>query len=210
MQVHEVTREFARSTYAQVLADVPQTLFGYWAQNSQQKFPGIPRDASFFAQAAEGLMMFFDCAAATRQTCALPSRAADSVWHAWIRQDEGGLHRLCIRHFGKIIPHAETTPMALAVCLVQARRRASQPVGGPHLPRLFSLDAQLGMPHGFGYGLVGGMVGYTILDALGDAGSEIRFLHELSARGLLGAGLIGKNDYRRATGKEAPESVIVP
>lgn len=213
---HEVAREFARSTYAQVLADVPDALFPYWARTSQQEFPGIPRDASFFAQSAEGLMMFFDCAAGSRKTCALPSRAADSVWHAWMRLEEVGLHRFCIRHFGKIIAHVEKAKMgagmnaALAVCLVHARRRASQPAAGPHLPRLFGLDAQLGMPRGFGYGMVGGMLACSTLDELGNPGTDRRLLRELSPRGLLDAGLISEDEFRKATGIVPPEPLMTP
>lgn len=131
---HEVAREFARSTHAQVLADVPGALFSYWSAHSQDEFPCIPRDASFFAQAAEGLVTFFDLAAAARKPCALPSRAADSVWHAWLRMDAAGLQRFCIRHFGKIVPHVERAQMsagigeAMAMCLVQhAAARRSRP-----------------------------------------------------------------------------------
>lgn len=211
---HEVAREFAHSTYAQVLAEVPPALYPYWAGTARQEFPGIPRDASFYAQSVEGLMMFFDCVASAHRPCALPSRAADTVWHAWIGMDEAGLQRFCIRHFGKTIPHVEKAKMreampgALAVCLVQARRRASQPVGGPHLPRLFTLDGRLGMPGGFGYGIVGGMIACSTLDGLGHPGSDMRFPRELSPQGLLDAGLIGKDDFRKATGIAAPEPLM--
>ena len=75
---HEVQRAFMQSPHAQVLADVPAALFPYWAEHARLEFAGIPRDASFFAQSAEGLTMFFELAAAARKTCALPSRAADS------------------------------------------------------------------------------------------------------------------------------------
>lgn len=198
---HEVAREFERSTYAQVLADVPPALFPYWSRTSQQEFPSIPRDASFFAQSAEGLMMFFDCAAAARKTCGLPSRAADSVWHAWMRLDEVGLHRFCIRHFGKVIPHVEKAKMgagmheALAVCLVQARRRASQPAAGTHLPRLFSLDQRLGMPHGFAYWIIGGLVAYCMLDEFGNPDHHMVFPEALRPESLALLGLVGTADH---------------
>jgi len=204
---HEVAREFARSTYAQVLDDVPAALFPYWAQTSQPEFPSIPRDASFFAQSAEGLMMFFDCAAAARKTCALPSRAADSVWHAWMRLDEVGLHRFCIRHFGKIIPHVQKATMgagmheALAVCLAQARRRASQPAAGTHLPRLFSLDRRLGMPHGFAYWIIGGLVAYCVLDEFGNPDHDMVFPEALRPDSLVLLGLDGTADYHEAAGR---------
>lgn len=198
---HEVAREFAHSTHAQVLADVPGALFSYWSAHSQDEFPCIPRDASFFAQAAEGLVTFFDLAAAARKPCALPSRAADSVWHAWLRMDAAGLQRFCIRHFGKTIPHVERAQMsggigeAMAMCLVQARRRAAKPPAGTHLPRLFSLDSRLGMPFGFGYRIVGGLVAYCALDVFGNPDDRMVFPEALAPESLALLGLVGKQEY---------------
>lgn len=206
---HAVEWEFAQSTYASVLADVPAALFPYWARTAHEEFRAIPRDASFYAQAVEGLMMFFDCAAAARSSCALPSRAADSVWHAWTRLDGSGLERFCIRHFGRAIPHLELARMqegerdrALAVCLVQARRRASQPAAGSHLPRLFGLDGQLGMPHGFGYRIIGGLVACSPLDELGNPEGKVSFPGALRPQALYLAGLVSDLDYTEAVGQE--------
>lgn len=201
---HTVEWEFAQSTYASVLADVPAALFPYWARTAHEEFAGIPRDASFYAQATEGLMMFFDCAAAAGGTCALPSRAADSVWHAWRRLDAASLERFCIRHFGRAIPHVERARMqegemdkALACCLVQARRRASKPAAGPDLPRLFTLDARLGMPRGLGYGVIGGLVSCAELDELGHPEGRPGFPQALAPRALLQAGLISETEFAR-------------
>jgi hypothetical protein len=199
--------EFSQSTYAAVLADVPGALFSHWSQTAHEEFPGIPRDASFYAQSAEGLMMFFDCAAAAGRSCALPSRAADSVWHAWTQLDAAGLERFCIRHFGRSIPHIERASMqkgemgkALAVCLVQARRRAAKPPAGPDLPRLFTLDTRLGMPRGFSYGIIGGVVACSDLDELGQPDGRPSFPNALAPQGLLQAGLISKAEYAKAGG----------
>lgn len=203
---HTVEWEFAQSTYASVLAEIPAALFPYWAQTAHDEFPCIPRDASFYAQSAEGLMMFFDCAAAAGRPCALPSRAADSVWHAWLRLDAPGLDSFCIRHFGRTIPHVEQAHMkggmgrALAACLVQARRRASKSPAGSDLPRLFTLDARLGMPHGVGYGIIGGMVACSNLDELGHPQGLPSFLRALAPRSLLQAGLISEAEYARVHG----------
>ncbi|UVW28241.1 hypothetical protein [Massilia sp. H6] len=202
--------EFAHSTYAQVLADVPAALFFHWAQSARIEFPGIPRDASFYAQAVEGLMVFFDCAAAASRPCALPSRAADSVWQAWACMDAPSLERFCIRHVGKAIAYAEPASMeqsvgeALGACLVQARRRASCPVAGNHLPRLFALDAQLGMPRGFGYRIINGRIACSTLDELGVATSA-RFPEYLTAAGLYRSGLITAAEYNEASCLGLPE-----
>lgn len=196
--------EFAHSTYAQVLAEIPATLFPYWSGTAHHEFPGIPRDASFYAQSVEGLMMFFDCVAASGRTCALPSRAADSAWHAWGQMDTASLERFCIRHFGQTIPHVEKARMqdpmarALAVCLVTARRRASQPAAGSHLPRLFSLDGQLGMPRGFGYRMIDGLVACSALDEFGNPEDKVRFPGELTPHALLLASLVSEAEYAEA------------
>jgi hypothetical protein len=195
--------EFAQSTYASVLGEIPPALFSYWVEHAHHEFRGIPRDASFYAQSAEGLMMFFDCAAAAGGPCALPSRAADTVWHAWARMDASSLERFCVRHFGRKIPHVERAQMgamglALATCLVQARRRASKPAGGPDLPRLFTLDDQLGMPGGFGYRVIRGRVACSLLDQLGRPVGRPSFPKTLTALGLYQAGLISAAEYAEA------------
>lgn len=198
-----IEREFAQSTYATILADSPPTLFAFWTQHAHGEFPAIPRDASFYAQSLEGLVMFFDCVAAARQPCALPSRAADSVWHAWMRMDASSLERFCMRHFGQKIPHVERAQMgamgvALATCLVQARRRASQPPAGPGLPRLFTLDHQLGMPGGFAYRVIRGRVACSPLDQLGRPVGRPSFPKALGPLSLYQAGLISEAEYAEA------------
>lgn len=198
-----VESEFAQSAYASILAGIPPALHPYWAEHAHREFPRIPRDASFYAQSAEGLVMFFDCAASAARPCALPSRAADAVWHAWVRMDASSLERFCVRHFGKKIPHVERAQMgpmgvALAACLVQARRRASIPAGGPGLPRLFTLDDQLGMPGGFGYRLIRGRVACSLLDQLGRPMGRPSFPKTLTAMGLYQAGLISAAEYAEA------------
>jgi hypothetical protein len=198
--------EFAQSRYAAVLADIPAALFPCWAQSAHAEFPGIPRDASFYAQSVEGLMMFFDCVAAAGRPCALPSRAADSVWHAWTRMNAADLDRFCILHFGRTIAHLDKAQMpgemgeALAACLVQGRRRASKPAAGTDLPRLFTLDLRLGMPRGFAYGIVGGLVACSGLDELGQPDGQPSFPHALAPQGLLKAGLISPAEYARVRG----------
>lgn len=210
--------EFAQSTYAAVLAEIPPALLSYWAETAHREFPGIPRDASFYAQSAEGLMIFFDCVAAAGRPCALPSRAADSVWHAWVRMDASSLDRFCTRHFGQTIPHVEKARMqgtmagALAACLVQARRRASKPPAGPELPRLFTLDLQLGMPGGFGYRVIGGRVACSLLDQLGRPAGRPGFPRTLTAYALLQAGLISEAEYAQAreAGSASGDARYVP
>jgi hypothetical protein len=120
--------------------------------------------------------------------------------------DAPGLERFCIRHFGRTIPHVEKARMngpmdqALAACLVQGRRRASKPAAGPDLPRLFTLDARLGMPHGFGYAIIGGLVACSGLDEFGNPDGRPSFPDALAPHGLLRAGLISEAEYAKVRG----------
>ncbi len=189
---------------APMLAEVPASLHPYWAGTAHHDFPGIPRDASFYAQSLEGLIMFFDCVASAGKPCALPSLAAGSVWHAWTCLDEPGLHRFCMRHAGRTIPHGPRARMladmdrAQATCLVAARRRASMPAAGACLPPLFSLDSRLGMPQGYGYRIIKGLVACSSLDEFGNTEDCVCFPGGLTPQGLLLAGLVSRAEYEQA------------
>lgn len=190
--------------YAAMLAEVPATLFPYWAGTAHHDFPGIPRDASFCAQSLEGLLTFFDCMALAGKPCALPSLAAGSVWRAWTCLDEPGLHRFCRRHVGWTIPHPgqarsmANMDRALATCLVAARRRASMPAAGACLPPLFSLDSRLGMPLGHGYRIIQGLVACSTLDEFGNTEDRVSFPDGLRPQGLLLAGLVSQAEFDEA------------
>lgn len=178
------------------LDDLPAGLFDYWAQNASRQFPGIPRDALFYARAAEALLMFFDCVGASDKPCALPSKAADSVWHAWLEHAPLTLQQFCRKHYGRLIPHLESAEMpapmgdALANCLVAARRLARLVPGAANLPPLFQTDRQLGMPHGFLYRIVAGKVALADLDGAGRQCGDLRFPPGLAATALLSCGLV--------------------
>lgn len=195
------------SPYRAALDALPPTLFHYWRRSAQFEFKGIPRDAFFYARAAEGLMTFFTCVTRRAIPCALPSMAADSVWHAWMRLDAPGLERFCIEHFGRAIPHVEGNAMqeemdvALANCLVQARELEGIGRAGPNVPRLFTLDRRLRMPCGFAYKLFDGEIGYRKLDRSGWARGQVWFPCALAATALLGAGLVSHEDFDLAMRK---------
>jgi hypothetical protein len=195
------------SPYRAALDALPPTLFHYWRRSAQFEFKGIPRDAFFFACAADGLMTFFACATRKSLPCALPSMAADSVWHAWMRLDAPGLERFCIRHFGRAVLHVEGAAMqgemdvALANCLVQARDLEDIGRAGPNLPRLFTLDRRLKMPGGFAYKMASGEIGYRKIDRARRAGRQVWLLPALSASALLGAGLVSHEDHDLAMRK---------
>jgi hypothetical protein len=185
-----------KSRYWRATAELPATLYPYWKRSAQFEFKGIPRDAFFFARATEGLLNFFDCVRASGKPCALPSVAADSVWHAWMRMSPASLDAFCIKHFGKPIPHVEAAEMgtqmeaALANCMVTARRLEKRDLARPSVPRLFALDADLCMPGGFGYRLAQGRVACRRLDKQGRPAGEAFYPAGLEPVELLGAGLV--------------------
>lgn len=192
---------YASSRYSAQLNDLPEHLHAHWRHTAPLEFKGIPRDAFFFVRAAEGLMEFFDCVSRSSRPCALPSKAADSVWHAWARCAPEHLERFCKRHFGRAIPHTEgaymAVPMeqALANTLVAARAIEKLPLAGSHVPRLFSLDRRLAMPDGYAWSAVGGAVAFRSMDWQGrDKGRAIA-PPALAPAVLLAAGLVSQADY---------------
>lgn len=194
------------SPYHAAMQDLPEGLFPAWQRDAGKEFEGIPRDAFFFARAAEGLLMFFDCVKRSGKPCALPSKAADSVWHAWAGMAPDSLDAFCRRHFGRPIPHVEAADMtaqmedALANSLVQARMLEWLPTADSKLPALFTLDRRLGMPHGFAYRTVKGQVAFSNMNRAGRPQGDVFYPGTLAPVELLMAGLITQrafDDYVR-------------
>jgi hypothetical protein len=194
-------RIMQRSRYSKQLEELPPNLYLYWKSSAKNETDGIPGDAVFFARSAEGLMAFFDCVTTAGKPCALPSRAADSVWHAWQRLAPMKLEAFCRKHYGCDIPHLEQAAMpgrmddALAASLVRSRELERLPPEGPRLPSLFLLDRRLKMPHGFGYVLQRGRPGFGGLDRRGRLMHPVSSPPALEAAGLLAAGLITQLAY---------------
>ena len=162
---------------------------------------GIPVQAHFYARSLEALLMFFDCVSNTGRPCGLPSRAADSVWHAWMQMDPNNLEQFCERHFGRPIPHVESGHMdgqmgvALAACLLETRRLELQRPVSPTLSRLFTLDRALRMPLGFNYTIEDGVVACSRLDRAGLPSRPTHYPDCLTPCGLFSAGLISEAEY---------------
>ena len=194
-------RATRRSRYPAARAALPPALYSVWKRLAPLEFKGIRTDAFFFACAVEGLLTFFDCVRRSGQPCALPSKAADSVWHAWIKLNPIGLDEFTQRFFGRAIPHVEGEQMAdmtaaLANCLVQARRIEGLPAAGPALPTLFVLDRRLRMADGFGYRAFGAKLGYSPLDDSGRNAGPYAFPAALDALDLLESGMITLAEWR--------------
>jgi hypothetical protein len=200
------------SRYRAQLDAMPAGLFAYWQGFANKEFEAIATDRLFFMRAAEGLMMFFDCVKHSGRHCGLPSKAADSVWHAWAKHAPQHLTQFCMQHFGRAIPHIEAAAMPLGLgsvvanCLVAARRLESQPPASLTVPRLFALDGKLRMPHGFDYLVSQGKVGFRFLDGAGKPGSVISFPLALAAPQLLAVGLLTTSEYERQLQRDSAAS----
>jgi hypothetical protein len=182
------------STYRTALAALPVGLEAYWKHSAPQEYKGIPTNAFFFVRAAEGLMNFFDIITRSGKPCALPSEAADSVWHAWLRWNPAGLDYFCIEHFGRKIPHIERSDLgagALLNCFVRCRGRQGATLHASALPALFRLDARLKMRGGHGYWnrMFSGRVVYARLDTYGLGRRRASPHPELTQDALQAAGL---------------------
>ena len=175
------------------LADLPAGLESYWRASAPREYEGIRTDAFFFVRAAEGLLRFFDAVGNSDRPCALPSDAADSVWHAWLRWNPISLETFCRRHFGTTVPHVERTALAdgallhtFATCCAHDGVKP----GSMRLPALFGLDAALRMPGGHGYWNRAGDVHYARLNERGRGMWRATPHPELALPALYAAGLV--------------------
>jgi len=191
------------SPWRAALADLPAGLEIYWRTSAPREYEGIlggcqkaaPQAAFFFARAAEGLLRFFDAVRHSGRPCALPSEAADSVWHAWLRWSPTSLDRFCVRHFGAPVPHVERAALvgnALLHTFAACRALDGIRPGSMRLPALFGLDATLRMPRGHGYWSRGGEIVYAHLNERGRGMWRAQPHPELALTVLYAAGLIDR------------------
>ncbi|WP_306391166.1 hypothetical protein [Telluria beijingensis] len=193
-----VRRALRCSPHRERLEHISPALRAAWQRNGPQEFPGMPTGRLFFHRALAGLVDFFDVSARRGQPCALPSLAADSVWHAWSAWDADDLARFCRRHFGMPIVHLPQSALdrtALAQTLVGCRALEGRPAQGPGLPALFGLDAGLRMPNGHGYWIEHGDIVYRRLDAAGRKAGPASVHPDLALPALFGAGLVSEMAY---------------
>ncbi|MFZ6658305.1 hypothetical protein [Undibacterium sp. TJN19] len=206
MRARNITKS---SDYRRQLSEIPNAVFLHWQKNAMKEFPGIPRDAIFFARAAEGLMMFFEYVSHSKQSCALPSKAADSVWHAWYAWSSANLDNFCLKHYKRCIPHIEAAQMAgamdaaLASCLITAQKAEGKDPGSATVPRLFALDSKLRMPDGYAYFARVSRIGFQNMDSRGVATGKSTYPESFDAAQLLAAGLITALIYEEMMAKQA-------
>lgn len=114
------------------------------------------------AEVLLGLTDYFHlCRQAGRRMVAMPSQVVDDAWHEFIlftRQYD----KFCRAAFGRFLHHTPAEAMASPINAQEGikrawrlacRREKIDPKKPDRLPRLFALDARLGIAHGFIYHL---------------------------------------------------------
>lgn len=179
---------------------IPPEVRAAWAQHTPQGFPGLAVDDAAWLRCSLGLAQFFEaCRLQQGQgACALPSKAADSVWHAWLQFDPAGLAQWQQRFFGQVVEHREADALGAPLddCLARTWMGACRSEGlsplGPRLPLLFALDGLLRLPTGWAYRHQGGRLVHRDIDGFGRPGSRPVVHGVLAASGLVALGLLSE------------------
>ncbi|MDM4765158.1 hypothetical protein [Pelomonas sp. SE-A7] len=138
---------------------IPPRIQQLWLERINEDMPGWRPDEADWLLAAGALLQFFDSCKeqSDKGECALPSRAADSVWHLWLKHEPAGLAAFQQQHFGIVLPHVERAEMqapldqSLSRCWVAACRNEGLSPLGRKLPLLFAADRLLKAPNGWAY-----------------------------------------------------------
>ena len=179
---------------------IPPTIRAAWAQQAPDEVPGLAVDDAAWMRCSFGLAQFFEACRLQREQgpCALPSKAADSVWHVWLKLDPAGLASWQELYFGRVVEHRDADGLGapLEDCLartwVGACRSEGQGPLGPHLPLVFALDGLLRLPTGWAYQHQRGALVHRQIDGFGEP-SGAAFTHaSVAAAGLVALGLVSE------------------
>jgi len=181
-------------------SQIPPTVRAAWAHHAPDEFPGLATHDAAWLRCSLGLAQFFEACRLQRGqgACALPSKAADSVWHVWLKLDPTGLADWQQRFFDRVVEHREADQLGAPLddCLARAWVGACASEGlsplGPRMPLLFALDGLLCLPAGWAYGHEQGLLVHRQIDGFGRPG-DIKVVHAaVAASGLLALGLVSE------------------
>ncbi len=202
-QADNAWRRLQRQCPPAVIAarQIPPLVRAAWQTEVAETLPGMGVDEATWVRCAAGLAQFFEASRLQRDAgpCALPSRAADSVWHAWLKVDPAGLADWQQRFFGRVIEHRESADLGAPEddCLARTWAAACRSEGrsalAARLPLVFALDAQLRPPTGWAYAFERGHLVHREIDGFGETrGVGVQHMalggSGLAALGLLSAG----------------------
>jgi hypothetical protein len=180
-------------------AQIPAAVRSAWAQQAAQECPGLRVDDDAWLRCSLALAQFFEACRLQRMhgACALPSRAADSVWHVWLAMDPDGLRQWQQRFFDLQVPHreAEVLGAPLDDCLARTWVGACASEGlsplGPRLPLVFALDGMLALPAGWAYRFERYGLVHRDIDGFGRTQGPGVLHAAVAGSGLVGLGLLG-------------------
>lgn len=187
---------------ADAIEDVPKALQEYWVGHGPREFPGMPTSEKAWAWSVRSLLTYFAIATSSNKQTVLPSRAADSVWHAWLAWDAASLCRFQVKHFQKEMPHVETKNMrpgresesALPRTWALASKYEGQPVLSGSIPFIFMVDRVLDMPQGWHYQHNKTTKQIELADIGNDALYNSRLAPGLTAVSFLALGLVAADE----------------
>lgn len=177
---------------------IPPAVRAAWAHHAPDEFPGLAVDDGAWLRCSLGLAQFFEACRLQRDQgpCALPSKAADSVWHVWLKLDAAGLSSWQQRYFGREVEHREADALGAPLddCLARtwagACRSEGQSLLGPRLPLLFALDGLLRLPTGWAYRHQHGTLAHRQIDGFGTPSGDVVTHAAIAGGSLLALGLI--------------------
>lgn len=183
---------------AAAAARVPPSVRAAWQAHVADALPGLVASDATWVRSAGALAQFFEASRLQQAAgpCALPSRAADAVWHAWLAGDEAGLQAWQQQCFGQAVAHREAAVLGapLDACLARtwagACRAESLSPLGRRMPLVFALDGQLRVPTGWPYGFVRRGLVYRQIDGFGQPTGTMRQHAALAGTGLAALGLL--------------------
>ncbi|HEY4084276.1 MAG TPA: hypothetical protein VGM81_26610 [Burkholderiaceae bacterium] len=196
---------------ASSLARIPGTVRAHWLAKASSEVPGWQPNPADWLLAAGALLQFFDCCRlrTTAQPCALPSRAADSVWHLWLAHEPESLAAFQRNEFGQAIPHVEAADLgadreaALAHSWALACRSEFLSATSRTVPLMFAADGLLGTPGGwaYNYGIFQNQVFHQDLDEQGRLTEGLHHHPGLTMVSLAALSLYGQQDSSYSVAK---------
>ncbi|MFG6457116.1 hypothetical protein [Roseateles sp. BYS96W] len=194
---------------------IPPEVRAAWARLAPDEFPGLAIDDAAWLRCSLGLAQFFDVCRRQQASgpCALPSKAADSVWHVWLQTDPAGLAHWQQRCFGQVVEHREAQALGepLEACLARSWVGACRSEGisplGPRLPLMFALDGWVGVPTGWAYQHRRGTLAHQQIDGFGRPAGSVVMHAGIAGGGLVALGLMTdaelKAEERRRQGSDS-------
>jgi hypothetical protein len=201
-RAHAISTELRRRCprLLDAAAGIPPEVVDEWLRQTgaPTEVPGWQPSRTDWLLSSVALSQFFDLPRhrVTEGALALPSKAADSVWHVWLAHDAAGLARWQQHHFDRETAHLEAAELcqpleeALAHSWAAACRSEGVSPLGRKLPLMFEVDARLRVPGGWAYGTHGARVFHQDIDAQGKRSGRIHPHAGLGAAALAGAGLL--------------------